>query len=445
MKKANVIITVLLSVIMALSVVPTNGYADEETGEGGCIINSTNFPDANFRNYVSSQFDTDSNGMLSEEEIKDVVTINVGEKNISSLEGICYFVNVQEIFCYKNALTSIDVSANTALEKLHCYSNELRQLNISKNTNLKYLNCHTNYLIELNLRNNKELLELDCDRNEINELDVSENTNLRVLSCGRNGLQQLDVHNNQALVQLFCDGNQLTSLDISGNPDIEYCNCAENQYDVEVDENNQIDLSRLPGEMDVEKTDGWVNAIIDGNILTVKKGVDTVTYNYDIGKGQKEQFTLHISNNTEEVTEETVPQTEKETSQNQMDEMITGEPETSGRQNTTSNQSKVFQIKKPVVKKVSGVKIKSSKKKLTLVWKKNTSVSGYQIRISTNKKFSKAKIKKVKKKKNKYVFRKLKRKKRYYIQIRAYVTYKNDMGKTQIVCGKWVTKKKKTK
>lgn len=452
MKKTRVIIMVLLSVVMVLSAVPATSYAEEKSG--GCAVNSENFPDENFKNYVSSKIDTDSDGVLSEEEIEKVVTINVGGMNISSLDGIGYFVKVQEIFCHKNKLTSIDVSNNTALEKLHCYSNELQQLNVSGNIHLQSLICHTNHLTQLNLENNSELKELDCDRNEINELKVEQNIALEILSCGGNRLKHLDISNNKELRQLFCDGNQLIGLDINNNPNIAYCNCAGNQYDVEVDENNQIDLSQLPGKMDVSKTNGWTDATVDGNILTVKKGVSVVTYMYGIGKvkkGQKdeeeqvEQFVLNIQNNTEETTTEKKSETEGETTEKETKETTTKVQESSDKRDTDSNQTNVNVGEKPNIKKVSGVKIKSAKKKLTLTWKKNPRASGYQVRISTNKKFRKAKIKKVKKEKNKYVFRKLKSKKRYYVQIRAYVNYQSETGKTQTLYGKWVVKKKKTK
>ena len=38
-------------------------------------INAENFPDSNFRSYVSENFDTDSNGVLSNTEIIAVTTI----------------------------------------------------------------------------------------------------------------------------------------------------------------------------------------------------------------------------------------------------------------------------------------------------------------------------------------------------------------------------------
>lgn len=447
MKATKAITAVLLSAVMVLSAVPTVGYAEEKIGEEGCVINEVNFPDTNFRNYIVSKFDTNSDEVLSTEEIESVTKISVGEMDISSLKGIEYFVNVKELYCYKNKLTSLDVSKNTALEELHCYNNELTQLNLSENINLDNLICHTNYLTQLDLKNNTKLTVVDCDKNKIAELDVSENIALETLWCGSNQLKYLDVSQNKALKELLCDGNQLTSLDISGNLNLGNCNCMNNLYDVEVDENNQIDLSKFPGKMDVEKADEWTNATLDGSILSVKKGVDTVTYNYDIGKGIKELFTLHISNNQAEVTTE--PQTEQKTTEVQNGQETTAtvpqNQTTSNSLKETQNQIVVPGEKKPVVKKVSGVKVKSAKKKLTLSWKQNKTVSGYQVQISTNKKFKKAKIKRVASRKNKYIFKKLKSKKKYYVRIRAYVIYKNETGKALTSYGKWVVKNKKTK
>lgn len=447
MKKTRVIAAVLLSAVMVLSTVPTVSYAEEKMGEEGCTVNEVNFPDTNFRNYISSKYDTNADEVLSTEEIESVTKISVGEMDISSLKGIEYFVNVKELYCYKNKLTSLDVSKNTALEELHCYNNELTQLNISQNINLDNLICHTNHLTQLDLKNNTKLTVVDCDKNEIAELDVSENIALETLWCGSNQLKYLDVSQNKALKELLCDGNQLTSLDISGNLNLGNCNCMNNMYDVEVDENNQIDLSKIQSGMDVEKTDEWTNATIDGSILSVKKGVDTVTYNYDIGKGIKELFTLHIVNNQPEVTTEV--QTEQKTTEVQAGPETTATvPQNQTASNNlkeTQDQTAVPGEKKPVVKKVSSVKVKSAKKKLTLSWKQNKTVSGYQVQISTNKKFKKAKIKKVASRKNKYIFKKLKSKKKYYVRIRAYVIYKNEAGKSLTSYGKWVVKNKKTK
>ncbi|MBO5371555.1 MAG: CAP domain-containing protein [Lachnospiraceae bacterium] len=74
--------------------------------------------------------------------------------------------------------------------------------------------------------------------------------------------------------------------------------------------------------------------------------------------------------------------------------------------------------------------IKAGRKKLTLTWKKEKGIDGYEIIYSTSKKIKASKIKKVcikKAGKTKLVIKKLKSKKKYYLYIR---TYKKDSGQT---------------
>ena len=72
-------------------------------------------------------------------------------------------------------------------------------------------------------------------------------------------------------------------------------------------------------------------------------------------------------------------------------------------------------------------KVKASKKKVIVKWKKDKKANGYQIRYSYSSKMSKAKTINIKKSKKKYVIKKLKKGKQIYVQIRPYKKYK---GKT---------------
>lgn len=49
-----------------------------------------------------------------------MTVIDVSSKNIASLEGIQYFTALEELYCYDNTLTSLDVSGCKALETLQC-------------------------------------------------------------------------------------------------------------------------------------------------------------------------------------------------------------------------------------------------------------------------------------------------------------------------------------
>lgn len=79
----------------------------------------------------------------------------------------------------------------------------------------------------------------------------------------------------------------------------------------------------------------------------------------------------------------------------------------------------------PAMKKTKITTVKAGKKKITVGWKKVLkNVTGYQIRYATNKKFAKKKGKTIKGyNKTKVTLKKLKPKKKYYIQVRTYCTY----------------------
>ena len=90
------------------------------------------------------------------------------------------------------------------------------------------------------------------------------------------------------------------------------------------------------------------------------------------------------------------------------------------------------EIKKVESAKISGLKAKAGKKKITVTWKKNTTFDGYKIQYKPGKTLTVKKASTVKK-----VIKKLKSKKTYKVRIRG---YKKIDGKTYY--GKWTSFKK---
>ena len=156
----------------------------------GIEISEANFPDDNFRAYVSSEnIDRDENGYLSDEEIVATREINVSEMEIESLKGIEYFKKLEELSCFINQLTSLDVSDCSALRFLNCFGNQLTSLDLSKNTALTYLDCGFNQLTSLDLSKNTALTSLICFNNQLSSLDMSHNTGLERLECYSNQIR----------------------------------------------------------------------------------------------------------------------------------------------------------------------------------------------------------------------------------------------------------------
>ena len=94
-------------------------------------------------------------------------------------------------------------------------------------------------------------------------------------------------------------------------------------------------------------------------------------------------------------------------------------------------------------KKVAGLKVKKGKKRMTVSWKRDKKVTGYQITYAQNKKFKKGK-KTITISKNKTIKRtvkKLKARKTYYVKVRAY----KKVGKMKLYGGYSKVKKVKTR
>ena len=179
-------------------------------------INSTNFTDSVFRDYVK-KFDKNNDGILSVSEQSAVTSIDVSWSEISSLKGIEYFTSLTSLTCNKNNLTSLNLSKNLELKTLNCFYNKLTTLDLSQNKKLEEIYCYNNELTSLDVSNQSGLTTLVCSYNSLVSLDVTGCTELKLLTCSYNQLTTLNVSQNVNLERLFCISNKLTRLDISHN------------------------------------------------------------------------------------------------------------------------------------------------------------------------------------------------------------------------------------
>lgn len=114
-------------------------------------INETNFPDANFRNYLLAQtYGTD--GWLTNDDIQAVTQMELFRKEIEDLTGIEYFTELKWLSCSFNELTELDLSQNTKLEVLFCNNNQLTSLTIGNDNSLRIIYCHNNQLNEMDMK-----------------------------------------------------------------------------------------------------------------------------------------------------------------------------------------------------------------------------------------------------------------------------------------------------
>lgn len=117
-------------------------------------------PDRNFgRCLLRYKIDNNNDGYISFHEVDDwnnsVAAENrvfmLDKSHIRSLDGIEYF-SITQLDCFKNQLTALDLSNNTALKYLKCSANQLTSLDLSNNTALITLYCNIPSLKTLYLK-----------------------------------------------------------------------------------------------------------------------------------------------------------------------------------------------------------------------------------------------------------------------------------------------------
>ena len=287
-------------------------------------INKTNFPDQGFRNYIKDNFDSNSDGYLSESEISAVTVISPSGYDIRSLKGIEYFTSLTQLFCGSMELTELDISKNTKLAYLYCFENNLSKLDVTRNTELVDLIVFSNDLTTLDISKNTKLVHLSCDDNKLTSLDVSKNTKLTDIVCYNNQIKTLNVSNNTQLAYLYCNGNNISSLDVSKNTQLEYLNCGENKLSaLDVSKNtglsmlfcsnnsiSKLDLSKNTelmylycesnalSTLDVSKNTQLVYLYCSGNKLS-KLDVSKNTRLSDLSCADNKLSTLDVSKNTD--------------------------------------------------------------------------------------------------------------------------------------------------
>lgn len=181
---------------------------------------------------------------LTDDDLASLTYLNVNMTSLTSLEGLEYAINLEELYCGVNSLTTLDVSKCTKLTRLQCTSNKLTNLDITKNTDLKRLQCDQNKLTNLDISQNLKLEHISFSNNSIPTIDVSQHTLLTSLNCEANPIIFLDVSSNVDLESLFCGETNITNIDVSQNLSLDSLSVRQNNM-VGLDVSKNLELTYL--------------------------------------------------------------------------------------------------------------------------------------------------------------------------------------------------------
>ena len=105
-------------------VLKSGNGTDWEEYKGGVVYIEENFPDERFREYVSRYTDIDRDGFLGEDEIQSTTTLDLSERNITTLKGVEHLSALKVLDCYNNKINDISDLPDTEDGELHFYKDE---------------------------------------------------------------------------------------------------------------------------------------------------------------------------------------------------------------------------------------------------------------------------------------------------------------------------------
>lgn len=195
----------------------TDVLTEERAGTGGVSVSERNFPDPAFRGFVAESFDTDGSGVLSPQERSRVRRISCASRGISSLTGIHFFPDLEELYCDRNNIHQIDLSQNPNVTYLSFQQNPVSELDISACTRLQTLDMLTTSVASVDLTPCGDLTELTAGQQPLTKLDLSGNPKLQYLTVVDADIRSLDISRCSSLEMLMATGTWIASLNLGTN------------------------------------------------------------------------------------------------------------------------------------------------------------------------------------------------------------------------------------
>lgn len=208
---------------------------------------STLCVDLNYDDIPDADADNDNDGEIQQSEADAIISLILGNRNLTSVTGIGQFVNLEVLDVSSNQLSGeLDLTALSVLRSLYCDHNSLTRL-LLPDSDLSQLNCSYNQIAQIDIQQ-YELFNLNVAYNQLTSFDLTDaqaNGQLLYLDISGNLYTDVGAFETMGFYEsdVIVNDTKLLSLDLSqcdfvfhleirNNSDLETINFQNNDLDV---------------------------------------------------------------------------------------------------------------------------------------------------------------------------------------------------------------------
>jgi len=255
-----------------------------------------NIPDANFKAklleanptsqiaqnalYQNIKIDVNNDGEIQESEAALVHRLNVSYSSITSLEGIRYFINLNDISCVENLITQLNFSGMLYLNSIDARDNLISEVDFSDCLDLTSIFLKNNNLVNFELSNLDNFQLLNLENNNLTSVTIS-NVNSQcdstmtgdVVNFSGNPLEILNIVNSN-LCSIYSENSPIQSFN-SVNSEFPFVLFSNTQFDelnlsnISTLENIRINNNTSQFTMNLENCTSLAYVNSDSNLQSI--------------------------------------------------------------------------------------------------------------------------------------------------------------------------------
>ena len=160
---------------------------------------------------------------VSDANFKQCLSALAQKNNWASLDA------VTKIECHSKNITVLDgLEKFPQLQSLSVYNNQIVQASVKNLPALKHLNLAKNSLVSLDLAGLPSLEELYIFNNKLTALDLKKLPKLKLLKANENQFLTFTYSDLPALEKIYIFNNKIVDFDIHNLPKLHYMDCRQN-------------------------------------------------------------------------------------------------------------------------------------------------------------------------------------------------------------------------